>query len=115
MGVQKTTSRVRSDGWTDARRTEFLGALRATGTVGDACAWAGMSSAGAYKLARRDAGFAAAWRAALDARDADRFAAQPARPAVMSTDTLIRRLNTASARLSSRPRGVVAQQKARWA
>lgn len=56
---------VRHDGWTPARRTQFLDRLAADGSVSAACARIGMSREAAYQLRRRDARFARAWSAAL--------------------------------------------------
>ena len=113
--MHTTKKRIRSDGWTPVRRTAFLGALRKTGKVGDACVWAGMSSAGAYALAKRDPDFAAAWDAALAARDVDHWGAGPQRTDLLDDTALIRRLRAASAKLNARPRGIVAQQNTRRA
>ena len=74
-----------------------------------------MSSAGADALAKRDLDFAAAWDAALDARDADRWGAGSQRPEFLDDTALIRRLRAASAKLNARPRGIVAQQNTRRA
>lgn len=58
--------RVRHDGWTAARRGRFFRALAETGCVRDACRIAAISSTSAYRMRRRDAGFAAQWSAALE-------------------------------------------------
>lgn len=60
--------------WTEAARGEFLAALGEHGLAKRACAVAGLSAAGAYHLRRRDAGFAAAWDAALERARAARAA-----------------------------------------
>jgi hypothetical protein len=61
-----TTARaVRHDGWTEARRTQFLHHLAVDGSVRGACGRVGMSREAAYKMRRRDALFARAWNAAL--------------------------------------------------
>ncbi len=91
--MQKSITRTRRDGWTPARRSDFLGALRASGKVVDACLWAGMSVAGAYALAKRDPAFAAAWDAALAARTGDRPVAV-ADIMTLSTAELMRRLRS---------------------
>ena len=113
--MQTTEKHIRIDGWTLARRTEFLGALRVGGKVGDACAWVGMSSAGAYALAKREPQFAAAWDAALAAHDDDRRSV-PAKPLdALSDATLLRQLRRLQTRLDAHPKGVVAQQNKRSA
>ena len=60
-----TARAVRHDGWTEARRTQFLNHLGIEGSVRGACARVGMSREAAYKMRRRDALFARAWNAAL--------------------------------------------------
>lgn len=117
MVTAQTTPRTRRDGWTPTRRADFLGALRVSGSVGEACQWSGMSRGSAYALARRDPDFAAAWDAALVGRDADRWSRRPVRKPVeaLSDGALIRRLCRADAARHARPRGIVAQQNARWA
>lgn len=67
---------TRCDGWTDQRRDIFIAALTAGQSVVRACAAAGPSASTAYRLYRRDAGFAARW----DKVFADRRAAMAARP-----------------------------------
>jgi hypothetical protein len=63
----------RRDGWTPARRAQFLGHLAAGLDVKRACALVGLSRQKAYALRGRDAAFAAAWdkarRAARAAAD----------------------------------------------
>jgi hypothetical protein len=62
---------VRHDGWTDARKAQFLEHLAGHGNVRAACARVAMSHEAAYRLRRRDALFARAWAAALNlAREA---------------------------------------------
>jgi hypothetical protein len=57
----------RYDGWTPDRQRAFIRALAETGCVTRACAWVGMSSAGAYQLRKAEGAgaFAAAWDEAL--------------------------------------------------
>ncbi|MBA4753025.1 MAG: hypothetical protein H2055_12475 [Sphingopyxis sp.] len=57
--------RVRSNGWTKARRGAFLAELAQSCNVGRALAMAGMAGSTAYQLRRRDPEFAAQWQAAL--------------------------------------------------
>lgn len=59
--------RPRRDGWTPAVQAAFVAALRAGGSVLDACRHVGRSRNSAYALRQRaDAvGFAAAWDAAI--------------------------------------------------
>ena len=54
----------RHDGWTPARKAQFLEALAQDGNVRAACARVGMSREAAYRLRRREALFARAWAAA---------------------------------------------------
>jgi hypothetical protein len=56
---------VRHDGWTQARRTQFLDHLAHAGSVSAASGHVGMSREAAYRLRRRDALFARGWDAAL--------------------------------------------------
>jgi hypothetical protein len=58
-------STARHDGWTPARRTQFLDHLAGKGSVRAACARVGMSREAAYRLRRREALFARGWDAAL--------------------------------------------------
>ena len=60
----------RRDGWTLARRAQFLEHLAAGLDVKRACARLGLSREGAYRLRRRDPAFARAWDAALAERRA---------------------------------------------
>lgn len=60
-----TTPTPRHDGWTPARKVQFLDDLAAHGTVQAACARVGMSREAAYRLRRRDPIVARAWAAAL--------------------------------------------------
>lgn len=53
-------------GWTAARRRAFLDHLAQHCNVAAACRAVGMDSSSAYHLRRRDAGFAAQWREALE-------------------------------------------------
>ena len=63
-------STTRHDGWTPARRLQFLESLAQDGNVRVACARVGLSREAAYRLRRRDALFARAWAAAqLHARE----------------------------------------------
>jgi hypothetical protein len=59
-----TAPAVRHDGWTFARRAQFLEALSHNGNVLAACARVGMSREAAYRLRRREPAFARAWAAA---------------------------------------------------
>jgi hypothetical protein len=59
-----TAPAVRHDGWTSARRAQFLEALSHNGNVLAACARVGMSREAAYRLRRREPAFARAWAAA---------------------------------------------------
>lgn len=59
-----TTATVRHDGWTPARRTQFLDRLAQDGNVLAACALVGLSREAAYRLRRREPLFARAWAAA---------------------------------------------------
>ena len=52
---------TRRDGWTPARRAEFLESLCEKADVARACARVGLSRQAAYKLRRRDPVFALAW------------------------------------------------------
>lgn len=74
---------VRRDGWTPERKRRFLESLAAGWDVSRACAFAGMSREGAYKLRRRDPAFARAWaeaqRTALHAADEAFLALLPER------------------------------------
>lgn len=56
---------LRSDGWTKARRVQFLHVLGRTCNVRAAAADVGMAWGTAYALKLRDPAFAAAWAAAL--------------------------------------------------
>ena len=71
----------RRDGWTPARREQFLQHLAAGLHVKRACALVGMSRPKAYALRGRDAGFARGWdearRAARTNREAAYFALLP--------------------------------------
>lgn len=58
------TPATRHDGWTPARKVQFLEALAHDGNVRAACARIGLSREAAYRLRRRDALFARAWAAA---------------------------------------------------
>src|SRR6478736_3108642 len=63
-------STTRHDGWTPARKAQFLEALAHDGNVRAACARVGMSREAAYRLRRREPLFARAWAAAqLQARE----------------------------------------------
>lgn len=57
---------VRKDGWTTRRRGRFLDVLRATCNVQEAARAVNMNKGGAYDVRRRDAGFAAQWKEALE-------------------------------------------------
>ena len=71
MDLSNTPASVtRHDGWTAARKAQFLEALAGDGNVRAACARVGLSREAAYRLRRRDALFARAWAAAqLQARE----------------------------------------------
>jgi hypothetical protein len=56
---------IRHDGWTPARRRQFLESLAAGLIVSRACAAAGLSRVSAYKLRRRDPVFAQEWQTAV--------------------------------------------------
>jgi hypothetical protein len=56
---------IRHDGWTPARRTQFLDHLAHDGSVRTACSRVGMSREAAYRLRRRDALFTRGWDMAL--------------------------------------------------
>ena len=56
-----TTRIARRDGWTPERRRQFLELLAAGTDVRRACGRVGLSREGAYRLRRRDCGFARAW------------------------------------------------------
>lgn len=55
----------RHDGWTPFVRSAFLEQLATTGMVRQSLTAVGRSASAAYALRRRDAGFRAAWDAAL--------------------------------------------------
>lgn len=59
------TPTPRHDGWTPARKAQFLDDLAVHGNVQAACARVGMSREAAYRLRRRDPLVARAWAAAL--------------------------------------------------
>jgi len=65
MDHPEITRTARSDGWTPARRRQFLGALAAGRDISRACVEVGLSRQAAYKLRRRDPAFAEDWNAAL--------------------------------------------------
>jgi hypothetical protein len=66
MDTADPTDRTpRHDGWTDERRARFLDSLAARGNVRLACRRVHLSPEAAYRLKRRDPGFARAWEAAL--------------------------------------------------
>ena len=52
--------------WDEELKQQFLEVLAATCNVREACRVVGMTDTGAYKLRRRDAGFAAMWDEALE-------------------------------------------------
>jgi len=56
---------IRRDGWTPARKAQFLDCLANRGSVRMACAQTGISREAAYRLRRRDALFFRAWDAAI--------------------------------------------------
>ncbi len=69
MDMSTTIAPTRHDGWTPARKVQFLEALAQDGNVRAACARVGLSAEAAYRLRRRDPLFARAWAAAqLQAR-----------------------------------------------
>src|SRR6187551_2182241 len=55
---------TRHDGWTAARKAQFLEALAGDGNVRAACSRVGLSREAAYRLRRRNPLFARAWAAA---------------------------------------------------
>ncbi|MET0372614.1 MAG: hypothetical protein ABW039_14720 [Sphingobium sp.] len=57
--------RIRSDGWTPARRRRFIEALVATCNVSEAARVAGRCLSSAYNKRRREPGFAREWEQAL--------------------------------------------------
>lgn len=65
MSQAKASAKPRHDGWTPERKGRFLESLAAGWNVSRACALAGMSREGAYKLRRREPAFARAWDEAL--------------------------------------------------
>jgi hypothetical protein len=70
MDLSNPPTTIRHDGWTAARRIQFLEALAEDGNVRAASARVGMSRAAAYFLRRREPLFARAWAAAqLQARE----------------------------------------------
>jgi hypothetical protein len=56
---------ARRNGWTEERREAFLVALAGGIDVRRACVHVGLSRQAAYKLRRRDPGFAREWQGAL--------------------------------------------------
>ena len=58
--------RRRTDGWTAAKRVQFLDGLASTCNVSEAVAPTGMALSGAYTLRRRDPVFRAEWADALE-------------------------------------------------
>lgn len=64
-GGKLIKGRQRRGGWTQARRNIFLSTLADTCNVTVSCQAAGMSTGAIYPLRQRDAGFRAAWAAAL--------------------------------------------------
>lgn len=67
LAQTRRARRVRE--WTEAKAVTFIVTLAASRSVTLAAARAGMSRKSAYALKRRDARFAAAWKAALAAVD----------------------------------------------
>ena len=66
-----STAAPQHNGWTPARRRQFLKSLATTANVRCACTDVGLSRQAAYQLRRRDSAFARAWDSALQrARDA---------------------------------------------
>jgi hypothetical protein len=61
------TTRKQNAGWTAERQRAFIVRLALTGSVGEACAIAGVASSSAYRLRNKAGaeGFARAWDAAL--------------------------------------------------
>lgn len=64
MDMSPIPTTTRHDGWTPARKAQFLEALAGDGNVRAACARVGMSREAAYRLRRRDGLFGRAWAAA---------------------------------------------------
>jgi len=58
-------AKVRHDGWTPERRSQFLAFLAAGIDVSSACRGVGLSREAAYRLRRRDPAFALVWEDAL--------------------------------------------------
>ena len=100
---------VRHDGWTRARRRQFIEALAAGRCVRRACAIAGLSREGAYKLRRRDPEFAQDWETALrtarEHADEAFFAALP--------EDLRRTMSGLSGMCELRPAGMPAENTVR--
>lgn len=67
MGFDPAPTRNRHAGWTAGRQRRFIEHLALTGSVGEACAIAGVASSSAYRLRNKAGaqGFAGAWDAAL--------------------------------------------------
>lgn len=65
MDIPTLPPTPRHDGWTAARKAQFLDDLAGHGNVQAACARVGLSREAAYRLRRRDELFARAWAAAL--------------------------------------------------
>lgn len=63
--MEQKPFRYRHDGWTPARQTAFLQALRDTRSVTDACHHVGLSTTSARRAYKRLPEFAAAWDHAL--------------------------------------------------
>lgn len=63
--MEQKPFRYRHDGWTPARQTAFLQALRETRSVTDACEHVGLSTTSARRAYKRIPEFAAAWDHAL--------------------------------------------------
>lgn len=63
--------RRRVSGWTAERQGQFITDLRGGGSVQQACAAAGLSRAGVYKLRDRNTSFAKSWDTAVMAHHRD--------------------------------------------
>jgi len=100
---------VRHDGWTPARRRQFIEGLAAGRDVRRACAGVGLSREAAYKLRRRDPVFAQEWQTAL------RTARENAAEAFLASlpENLRRTMSELSARCELRGAGKPAQDTVR--
>jgi hypothetical protein len=104
-----TERAVRHDGWTPARRRQFVEALAAGRCVRHACTGVGLSREAAYKLRRRDPMFAQEWQTAL------RTAREDAAEAFLASlpENLRRTMSELSARCELRTSGTPAEDTVR--